>query len=376
MKFGEEYLQKKLVPEFNYYKMQNVIVHISEVDISTNSGMGRVEYYWEIAIKNAGYKFVHIGPKEIGQLKHKSLFPYKAYSYFKTINKNVAAIIVHEPAAMFFINKRIPVFIESHGIERRRWEQQLKEDKKIGFKTKFLYPLWRLLSCDIGLKKATKLLLINTDDKEYVINKYKRKANDIYVFKNGVYPIDKIGVPEVFTVLFNGSWIERKGIFTLIEAAKQLHAESIEIKYLIIGTGFDKMFVLNNWPEYLKPNLTIVPTFNSNNEADYLGKASVIVLPSNFEGQPLSILQAMAAGKCCITTNCCGQKDFIKDGINGLLFKKHDSIEFARLIKTCYYNPDKIKEIGLNAIDSMKNRNWKSVSNELVEYLKKSINHY
>lgn len=353
--------------------MRNVIVHISEVDISPNSGMGRVEYHWEIAIKQAGYEFVHIGPKEIGPLKHKGLFPYKAYSYFKTINKNVAAIIVHEPAAMFFVNKGIPVFIESHGVERRRWEQQLIEDKTIGFKTKLLYPLWRLLSCDIGLKKATKLLLINTDDKKYVINKYKRSVNDIYIFKNGVDIIEKIGIPKVFTVLFNGSWIERKGIFTLIDAAKKLHEESIDIEYLIIGTGFDEAFVLNDWPEYLKQNVTVVPKFNSNEEVDYLTKASVIVLPSNFEGQPLSILQAMAAGKCCITTNSCGQKDFIKNGVNGLLFEKHDAVEFAGLIKSCYYNPDKIKEIGINAIDSIKDRTWVQTSNELVAYLKKVI---
>lgn len=353
--------------------MQNVIVHVSEVDISPNSGMGRVEYYWEIAIKNAGYEFVHIGPKEVGHLKHKGFFSYKAYNYFKTINKNVAAIIVHEPAAMFFVNKGIPVFIESHGVERRRWEQQLKEDKTIGFKTKLLYPLWRLFSCDVGLKKATKLLLINTDDKEYVIDKYKRSLNDIYVFKNGVDKIDKVDVPAVFTVLFNGSWIERKGISTLIEAAKKLHEKSIEINYLIIGTGFDKAFVLNDWPAYLKQNVTVVPTFNSNEEVDYLAKASIVVLPSNFEGQPLSILQAMAAGKCCITTNSCGQKDFIEDGINGLLFEKLNAVEFASIIETCYFNPDKIKEIGFNAAESMKNRTWAQTAYELVDYLKNNI---
>jgi glycosyltransferase involved in cell wall biosynthesis len=354
--------------------MGKTIVHVSEVSISPDSGMGRVEYYWEQAIRKAGFDFVHIGPKEIGAIKHKVFLQFKAYQYFKKINKDVVALIVHEPFAMFFVNQSIPVFIESHGVERRNWEGMLKEDNaNIGFKTKLLYPIWRLSSCDAGLKKAGKLLLINNDDKEYVIKHYHRTESDICVFKNGAKQVKAVGVPTNFTVLFNGSWIERKGIKTLIEAANLLQQKSLKIKYLIIGTGKTSNEVLNDWANNLIDDVEVIPKFDASQELELLAKASVVVLPSNFEGQPLSILQAMAAGKCCITTNSCGQKDFIENGKNGLLFEKHDAVDFAELIEKCYHNPKMVKDIGVEAIESMKNRSWEQCSDELVEYIKSNI---
>jgi hypothetical protein len=96
-----------------------IIIHVSEIDIDTNGGMGRVEYYWKKSFENKGFQFIHIGPNEVGTFAHKWLFPYKAYDYFKKLNITPSAFIVHEPVSGQFINKGIPCFLESHGIERR-----------------------------------------------------------------------------------------------------------------------------------------------------------------------------------------------------------------------------------------------------------------
>jgi glycosyltransferase involved in cell wall biosynthesis len=39
-------------------------------------------------------------------------------------------------------------------------------------------------------------------------------------------------------------------------------------------------------------------------------------LPSYFEGQPLTMLEAAAMGLAILTTNICGMADFIENGIN------------------------------------------------------------
>ena len=105
--------------------MNRLIVHVSEIDISSRSGMGRVEKNWKRAFEYAGYSFLHIGLKEVGKLRHRSLFPVKAYTFFKRLKVKPVAIIVHEPAAGFFVKRGFPCFVESHGIERRHWEAQL-----------------------------------------------------------------------------------------------------------------------------------------------------------------------------------------------------------------------------------------------------------
>ncbi|MCE7066131.1 glycosyltransferase family 4 protein [Dyadobacter sp. CY326] len=354
---------------------EKLILHISEVDIDLNGGMSRVEYHWKRAFENAGFQFIHVGPREIGKTLHKSLFAFKAYRYAIKRKLNPCAIIVHEPAAMFFVRGKTPTFIESHGIERRGWEYELSRDinKNIPLRTRVLYPIWRLLSCDLGLKKAHKLLLINSDDKQFALNRYNRRQEDIYVFKNGINPVETGSVPKDFTVLFNGSWIPRKGYTVLIEAAALLSRKGIHVKYLLIGGGKPKEEVLSSWPKAFWPSIRVVDQFSPEEEVNYLRQASIVVLPSSFEGQPLSILQAMAAGKCCITTNCCGQRDFIKDKVTGFLFEPGDSAKLAELIAQCKQSAALIEKIGNAAQQAVLNRTWENVSSEVVQFVTQNL---
>ncbi|MBO9699692.1 MAG: glycosyltransferase family 4 protein [Sporocytophaga sp.] len=357
------------------------IVHISEVDISLETGMGRVETHWKKAFEDFGMNFIHIGPKEVGHVSHKGLFPYAAFKYFKNLNIHPRAIIAHEPTSGLFVNRGIPCFVESHGVERRAWENKnfksnnLKEQIS-SYKTRLLFPLWRLHNCDKGLKHADKLLLINSDDSQYVKYKYKRNNEDIFVFKNGVNFVPDIDakIEENFsyTIVFNGTWIERKGIHTLIKAANLLYQENIIIKYLLIGTIKNKEEVLADWPEYLHSFITVVPRFVQNEEVKLLSQALLFILPSFSEGQPLSLLQAMAIGKCCITTNCCGQKDIITNDIDGLLFEPGNHEELALLIKRCVLDTLLCQTIGLSAKEKMKNFNWKLVSDEVANFVLKN----
>jgi glycosyltransferase involved in cell wall biosynthesis len=348
-----------------------IIVHISEVDITPNSGMGRVEYYWKNAFENRGYEFIHIGPCEVGYIMHKGLFAYKAYWYFKKLKIKPSAFIVHEPFSGVFANHGIPCFVESHGVERRAWENNIIIEK---LRTRIFFPIWRLRNCDKGIKNATKLLLINSDDKTYVENKYKRKSDDIFIFKNGV-KIFKDFVYEdslrEFTILFNGSWIERKGIDVLVSAANELFCKGLVINYLLIGTGKKSSEVLNDWPQDLRKFVTVIDKFESCKEIEYLSMANVFVLPSFSEGQPLSLLQAMSAGKCCITTNTCGQKDIVKNGETGFLIPVGDYKILSNTIYKCYQNSELVKYIGENAKLEMKLRTWKIVSDEVVDYVLK-----
>lgn len=47
--------------------------------------------------------------------------------------------------------------------------------------------------------------------------------------------------------------------------------------------------------------------------------ADIYLLPSLFEGTPLTLIEAMMSGMPIVTTNVCGMKDVIRNGENGLL---------------------------------------------------------
>lgn len=359
--------------------MRPLIIHVGQFEITEETGMGRVAWHWKREFEKRGYDFIHIGDAQVGSLPHIALFPYAAYKAYKRINRSAALILVHEPASGIFAGRANPTVVFSHGIERRGWKLALLgqdgASTRLRLRTRLLFPLWRLRQCDLGLSKAVRLLLINREDAAFAEKHYRRDSSHIYVFKNGVYPtkLNEECQPSYPTVLFLGSWLERKGIRTLIEAATILDEKGLRLKWLLAGISADHKTVLGLWPKSLHTSVEVIPHFKRDSEEGLFARASCFVLPSFFEGQPLALLQAMESGRCCITTNCCGQRDLIEHGFNGLLHEPGDAKHLASLIEKCIEDKGLRTRLGRNAKHTVKDRKWDVVSSELIDLIEKTL---
>lgn len=357
--------------------MSKLIVHVSEVDLTEESGMGRVGWHWQRAFEQQGYEFIHIGPSIVGKVRHPGLFPAAAYRAYQQLHRQPAVLLVHEPASGAFLKANVPMGLVSHGIERRDWEMMLNGEKlgrpKVRRRTRWLFPWWRLRNCDRGLRQANFLLLLNQEDSTYAQRHYGRSPDQIYVFKNGIYPTDlteKMGqaLQGDLTILFLGSWIERKGIRVLTQAADLLHQQGITLRWLLAGTGaMEPAHILQDWPAAVRPWVEIIPRFKLAEESSLFARSQLFVLPSFFEGQPLSLLQAMASGQCCIASNCCGQRDLIQPGKNGLLHESGNAEQLAGAIVQCIKDPLLREKLGHQARMSVDDRSWQAVSAQVVQ---------
>lgn len=350
--------------------MGKLIVHISQLDLSTETGMGRVESHWKRELMMRGYEFLHIGRKEVGSLIHDILFPSAAYRLFEKIGRQPDLVIAHEPASACFAANGFPLAVESHGLERRGWNIQ-RTAWATSVKTRITYPLFRLPGLDKGIRNADLLLVPNMEDLNFAIDFYGRDLKDTFVFRNGVYrtTIDETIQPNIETILYLGNWIQRKGVRFLVEAAEILDKRGFRYKWLLAGVGNESDKVLSSWPTQLRSQVEVVRNFTQEAELQLLSRASVFVLPSLFEGQPLSLLQAMECGRCCISTNICGQKDIIKHAENGFLYDQSDVESLALLIQQCMESKSDRLRIGRNARHSMLNREWEVVSAEVADRL-------
>lgn len=72
---------------------------------------------------------------------------------------------------------------------------------------------------------------------------------------------------------------------------------------------------------------------------DLLTTCDLFVLPSLFEGLPLSVLEAMAAGKPVVATAIGGTDEAIAQGHTGLLVPPGDPVALAAAIRTVLSNP-------------------------------------
>jgi glycosyltransferase involved in cell wall biosynthesis len=59
--------------------------------------------------------------------------------------------------------------------------------------------------------------------------------------------------------------------------------------------------------------------------ADYYRAADLFVMPSQSEGLPNAVLEAMATGLCCVAADVSGSRDLIQDGHTGYLFALNDA---------------------------------------------------
>lgn len=85
--------------------------------------------------------------------------------------------------------------------------------------------------------------------------------------------------------------------------------------------------------------------------ADRIEKAYAFVLTSFTEGMPNTLIEAMALGLACVSTDCpCGgPRDLIQDGINGYLVPTDDDAALADRLETLLLDVKLTEKIGKNA---------------------------
>lgn len=356
--------------------VKKTLLHISEAPLTEECGMGRVSWHWKKEFERRGFEFVHIGPLEVGPVAHKAMFPFAAYRACKGILPRVNLLLVHEPISGAFVNCGKPLVVFSHGLERRGWNCLRGNRQPLRLRTRFTFPLWRLRQCDRGIRRASAVLLINREDAEFAENRYSLDRERTFIFRNGVYKSER-AMPQPpkkqCRILFLGSWIARKGTQHLAEAARQLTRAELSTEWVLAGTGRSPDAILREWPQELHRYTKIIPSFRRFEEEAIYAGCAIFVLPSLFEGQPLSLLQAMEAGLCCITSNCCGQKDLITHRFNGMLYTPGNSIELAASLKESISDGALRKRLGGNAGASVENRTWNIVSGEVVDFIESAL---
>lgn len=117
----------------------------------------------------------------------------------------------------------------------------------------------------------------------------------------------------VFRVCFVGSLTLRKGFHYLLRALDELNIPDLEL--LIYGSSSDR--VCNKIVKYYKRRIKIEQRMGDS--ADGYRRSSVFLFPTLEDGWGLVVSEAMACGLPVVTTENCGAKDIIEEGVNGFI---------------------------------------------------------
>jgi glycosyltransferase involved in cell wall biosynthesis len=138
-----------------------------------------------------------------------------------------------------------------------------------------------------------------------------------------------------------------KGQDVLLHVLGLSHWRQRNVRLTLIGTGPHEKS-LRGMVEQLKLTNVGFAGQQENIEAVW-ARHHALVLPSRFEGMPLVVVEAMLCARPCIVTDVGGNRELIRDGINGFMVKAPTVELLDETLNRAWDRREQWKEIGLVA---------------------------
>lgn len=223
-----------------------------------------------------------------------------------------------------------------------------------------------------AVKHADEIIVLSHGMQEYFQKKYGRKT---FFIPNGVDKpeivlakeiTERWGLTKDSYVLFLGRIVPEKGLRYLVEAWKEINTDK---KLVIAGGNSDTEEFLN---ELRQEGEGIIFTgFQQGNVLEELySNCFVYVLPSDLEGMPLSLLEAMSYGNCCVVSDIDECKEVVKD--KAVVFPHGDVEALKRTIQELLNEPEKVQKYKDGVADFIcSQHNWNEIVDRTLELYKK-----
>lgn len=201
----------------------------------------------------------------------------------------------------------------------------------------------------IAVRFADEIIVLSRDVQRYFWERYGRQTTFI---PNGVSkpdhrPADQItarfGLEKDNYILFLGRLVPEKGIQYLLSAYRQVRSDK---KLVIAGGSSDSA------PQFLqmlqqmgqRDDRVIFTGFVQGHLLEELySNAYLYVLPSDLEGMPLGLLEAMSYGNCCLVSDIPECADVVAN--HGILFRKGSIEDLKAKLQGLCNDPEQVRQM-------------------------------
>lgn len=264
------------------------------------------------------------------------------------------------PCAMLWIPKLFGkrCIATIHGIDwqRAKWG---------GFASKYIK-----FGEKVAAKYADEIIVLSEGVQKYFMDTYNRKT--VFI-PNGVNrPVirepklikEKLGLDKDSYILFLGRLVPEKGISYLIEAFKQIETDK---KLVIAGGSSDTDDFLQYLKKIAKDDKRISFTGFVQGQLleELYSNAYVYALPSDLEGMPLSLLEAMSYGNCCVVSDIAECAEVVED--KAVVFQKSNVDQLKEKLQGLCDYPEKVQSYKNSASNFICQKyNWDDVVDKTV----------
>ena len=272
---------------------------------------------------------------------------------------DVVHIHAEGPAAMTWIPKlfRKRVIVTIHGLDwaRAKWGGFAARYIKLGEKS--------------AVRWADKIIVLSRGVQEYFQSVYGRKTVFIPngVSRQEIAPADEItkrwGLEKDAYLLFLGRIVPEKGLRYLLEAWRDIRTDK---KLVIAGGSSDTESFLSELRGMAGENVIFTGFVQGKALEELYSNAYVYVLPSDLEGMPLSLLEAMSYGNCCLTSDIAECAEVVED--KAVTFRRGDVYDLREKLQALCDEPETVGRCRASAADFICGKyNWDDVTERTLE---------
>ncbi|MBR6569336.1 MAG: glycosyltransferase family 4 protein [Clostridia bacterium] len=204
-----------------------------------------------------------------------------------------------------------------------------------------------LLGEKVAAKYADEIIVLSRNVQEYFLKNYNRQTRYI---PNGVTPVEprpaelihqQFGLTKDSYILFLGRMTPEKGVHFLLEAYKGLRTDK---KLVIAGGASDSQAYFDELKAAAAGSENIVFTgFVQGQMLEELySNACLYVLPSTLEGMPLTLLEAMSYGNCCVVSDIPECTEIVED--KAMVFPTGDVGQLRESLQKALDDPDMVAQ--------------------------------
>ena len=334
-----------LITETEYIKIEMKIMHVgnlkSGIDTYVRNTVAIADERFEYVIVNGAdddskpYMRSGRAVKQYSIAMYRALNPFKD---FKAICQTIKIIrkekpdLVHCHSAKGGVIGRVAAFLT-------------------GTKSVYTPHAFSFLSADSAKKSKiflmlekiaklnSKMLACAESEKELGMKTVGFKEKDAYAWNNAISDIkpEDIKIPETLKedekfIISIARPSYQKDPLLMVETMKRVNEKHPDVKFYMVGVGYysplldDMKALISKYN--LEDVMVLVPWIERNETLGFLQKSLFYITTSRYEGLPIAVLEALALGKAVVSTDVLGNRDCVKDGVNGRLLNA-DSDAFA-----------------------------------------------
>ncbi|WP_171406570.1 glycosyltransferase family 4 protein [Acinetobacter cumulans] len=233
----------------------------------------------------------------------------------------------------------------------------------------------------LAIRKSNAVIFQNSDDiKLFRENNLIGSLNNIFLVNGSGVNLNKFfksplkldSNKEISpSFLMVARLLKDKGIYEYIEAIRNIKKKYPLAQFGLLGSLDENPLSLTETEleTLISENILHYHGY-TDNVTEIISQYNVAVLPSYREGVPRSLLEAMAMGRCVITTDAPGCKETVEDGITGFKIKVGSVSELEKAFEELILHPEQIQFMGDASYELVKEKfDVRLVNRNMIEYM-------